>query len=836
MKKLLPFLSVLILLFPFSAYAAISAPWSATSTDKGSISPSLINGNNPFLKILSISTSTFSNGINLSNGCFAVNGVCVSGSGGSGTVTNIATTYPILGGPITTTGTLSLAFGTTTANSWSALQQFNGGLTTAGTVTLGTLTGVLHAASGVVSAAAVDLTSEVTGILPVANGGTGAASFTAGNRLVVSHGTSAFTDIALPLTVSNGGTGATSITGLVKGNGTGIMTAASNGTDYTLLTANTCSAGNHVSAITAAGVITCSPDTGSGGTGLATTTPIADGNLLVYSASGAGFAYGVATSTLTASSPLTGSFTQIGSGGSLGCQTASGSQAGCLTATDWTTFNNKQSALTFSTGLNNTGGTVTNTGVLSTSNSDGTLTISPTTGSVVASIALAHANTWTGLQQFNANASTTQLTSTGSDYLATASGGVNIGTTSNFGKALFVEGATSGGVAVLQRDFTSAPTNSLIGTYDVRLNEIGGLANGTGPAQTFGVEANGGAENIQADIASYRDGADTNGGLTFRTYLGGTPNQLITLTSAGSTIVGTGTTGAALDVTGTTTTSAANALDVMNSGFGVLLRVRNDGNVGIGTTSPYATLSVNAGTQPSSVPYFVIGSSTSEVTRIGPSTTGRPSVGIGTTSPYGQFSINPVAGETVAFVIGSSTATQFKVNTNGNLFVPNIGTLGTGDVLCRNTSTGQIGDAGGATCTISNPLAKHDIRPLTLSDLGNFMKLNPIHYELNGSNIAQYGFNALEVNKIYPDAVELATEDIQVTGVDGNPVTIKKGQPKTVDYEHLVALDTYMIQQQELSLEKLGAGVRANLTDDYQNWALGIMFLWLLVLTFRKNK
>ncbi len=38
--------------------------------------------------------------------------------------------------------------------------------------------------------------------------------------------------------------------------------------------------------------------------------------------------------------------------------------------------------------------------VSSVSNSDGTLTISPTTGAVVASLALAHANTWTGLQTF----------------------------------------------------------------------------------------------------------------------------------------------------------------------------------------------------------------------------------------------------------------------------------------------------------------------------------------------------------------------------------------------------------------------------------------------------
>lgn len=36
-------------------------------------------------------------------------------------------------------------------------------------------------------------------------------------------------------------------------------------------------------------------------------------------------------------------------------------------------------------------------------NSDGTLTISPTTGAVVASIALSHANTWSGAQSFNNN-------------------------------------------------------------------------------------------------------------------------------------------------------------------------------------------------------------------------------------------------------------------------------------------------------------------------------------------------------------------------------------------------------------------------------------------------
>ncbi|MDE2232897.1 MAG: hypothetical protein KGJ90_02080 [Patescibacteria group bacterium] len=71
------------------------------------------------------------------------------------------------------------------------------------------------------------------------------------------------------------------------------------------------------------------------GTGLATSSPVSAGNLLVYSATGAGSAFGVSTSTLTASSPLTGSFTQIGSGGSLGIQAANASQNGYLSSTDY---------------------------------------------------------------------------------------------------------------------------------------------------------------------------------------------------------------------------------------------------------------------------------------------------------------------------------------------------------------------------------------------------------------------------------------------------------------------------------------------------------------------
>lgn len=171
----------------------------------------------------------------------------------------------------------------------------------------------------------------------------------------------------------------TTVSGVLKGNGTAIS-AAANGVDYTLLTAKTCNAGDFVSAGTAAGVLTCTTPAGTTYTGtfpiavsgsvisfggLSTSSPAVVGNIPYFS--GANTFANVATSTLTPSSPLTGSFTHIGTTGSLGCQTASGSQAGCLSSADWTTFNGKGSGTVTSivagTGLS--GGTITSTGNIS---------------------------------------------------------------------------------------------------------------------------------------------------------------------------------------------------------------------------------------------------------------------------------------------------------------------------------------------------------------------------------------------------------------------------------------------------------------------------------------
>lgn len=64
----------------------------------------------------------------------------------------------------------------------------------------------------------------------------------------------------------------------------------------------------------------------------------------------------------------------------------------------------------------------TSSNVTSVSNSDGTLTISPTTGAVVASLALGHANSWTGQQTFGTSAPIFSTMTSGSVLFAGTSG------------------------------------------------------------------------------------------------------------------------------------------------------------------------------------------------------------------------------------------------------------------------------------------------------------------------------------------------------------------------------------------------------------------------------
>ncbi|OGZ46311.1 MAG: hypothetical protein A2844_02630, partial [Candidatus Ryanbacteria bacterium RIFCSPHIGHO2_01_FULL_48_80] len=117
---------------------------------------------------------------------------------------------------------------------------------------------------------------------------------------------------------------------------------------------------------------------------------------------------------------------------------------------------------TFANGINATtgcfaqNGTCLVTGVGSVSNSDGTLTISPTTGNVIASLNLGSTNTWTGGQTFNLSTSTaatstylqanyaTLSTSSIGNLLAGTLTATSTSASSSFQNLLFVQGQGTG--------------------------------------------------------------------------------------------------------------------------------------------------------------------------------------------------------------------------------------------------------------------------------------------------------------------------------------------------------------------------------------------------------
>ena len=131
-------------------------------------------------------TSIAISGSQITSGTVAIANGGTGASDAATALTNLGA-YPASNpsGFTSNVGTVTSVSGTGTVNGMT----LTGSVTTSGSLTLGgTLSGV-------------DLTSQVTGILPVANGGTGAATFTS-NNVLLGNGTSAFQVVA-PSTAGN---------------------------------------------------------------------------------------------------------------------------------------------------------------------------------------------------------------------------------------------------------------------------------------------------------------------------------------------------------------------------------------------------------------------------------------------------------------------------------------------------------------------------------------------------------------------------------------------------------------------------------------------------------
>ena len=170
----------------------------------------------------------------------------------------------------------------------------------------------------------------------------------------------------------------------------------------------------------------------------------------------------------------------VGSGAALGGSQTANTVLGALTATTASglsvpSCSGASNALTWTSGTGFGCNTISGGGAVSSvSNSDGTLTISPTTGAVVASLNLGHANTWTNNQTISA------VTVNGNVYYGPLTNGEGefAGTTSN--GALITGYGSTNDITIWNK---SAATVCSVATGTTTLNcagiQLGGTNLGT---------------------------------------------------------------------------------------------------------------------------------------------------------------------------------------------------------------------------------------------------------------------------------------------------------------------------------------------------------------------
>lgn len=533
--------------------------FTATSTTKASTFP--------YASTTAISSSNLSTGncLQASTGGLITNVAFPCGSG-AGSVTQINTTYPVTGGPITTTGTIALAFGTTTSNTWAGTQTFtnspvfstlgagtvnstSAGLlyntsTSTPTVTApitysGTLGQFISGVSGTFGC--TNASSGVTGCLTGADWTTFNAKQPAGNYITALTGdvtASGPGSAAATLATVNGNVGSFTNSSITV-NGKGLITAASSGAAPEVPLTFTYPLVRTVNTISTVLVTTTSQTWA--GTQTFTNTP----TVTAFSSAGTvnnlatGALYSTPTSTPSVTSPITYSGTL---GSLLGGVSGTFACATCVTtATASSTITGTQGQTVYMQGTNSP---------------IGTSSIFTTTAGRVGIGTLTPA-------AVNASAMLTAANTGATDIVASTTDNTTLST------------------AILE---SYAPGSRVF---------IG--AHGTNQVTTqYGITVGGWGE-----LGAINSSFGTSNGLLIGTRTTATPivfgtnsTERMRITDQGAVGIGTLTPAAKLDVQGTTTDATGQIADFWKSDGTTAVRIRNDGNVGIGTTSPWRTLSV----------------------------------------------------------------------------------------------------------------------------------------------------------------------------------------------------------------------------------------------------
>lgn len=526
--------------------------------------------------------------------------------------------------------------------------------------------------------------------------------------------------IGTPIQIFGGGTGSTTapVSQLLYGGATAYQSVA---TTTVICTGNTT-----CTAFTVIGSVPITISSTGGGTGLSTSSPISAGNVLVYSATGAGYAYGIATSSATINNGLTGLLTTLGSGQTIGLATINAGVLGAVinglvptsqaTSTLYGTgvggqvlgWNNTTGGIAWvatstSGGSGTPGGTTSQVqyngsgsvfaGVSTTTLSVGTgLTNSGTLGALVggsaASISFAaiNANTlWannTGASAVPTAIATSSLFAGTTGQLPYFSAGGLIGTTTlflttggvlgigtnlptgvNANAKLTVAGISSQDIIASTSDNTTL-SDAIFNAYAPGSRVFVG-AHGTNQVSSrYGITLGGWGE-----IGGFNSTLGTTNGLIIGTnpsvpLVFGTNNiERARFSGGGGLGIGMTNPGALVELQGTSTAATGATLIAWDSTSNPLLYVRNDGLVGIGTSTPGTTLS--------------IGNTGANTINISPTATS--TFGSGLNLRTGCFAIN-----SVCVGGGSGSGTVTSITLGGGLD-------GLSPITTSGTITAQIG-------------------------------------------------------------------------------------------------------------------------------------------------
>jgi hypothetical protein len=402
-------------------------PYTGTTTPAFTLGGTVMGNNQNItgLSLLSSTGGTFTNttATNATTTKFAVIGTGTSTFSGGIIATCFATTT---GGQCITGGS-SGGVSLSTTNTWTALQTFGNNISFGGASTsiASLISDQFLKYNGTNWINAAIATSDVSGLgslatlstvnnanwsgtpLAVGNGGTGLTSASTSSFFLTNASGNPYTGTTTP---------AFTLGGTVMGNNqniTGLSLLSSTGGTFTNATATNIVATNAstTNATTTNLAVTGTGTTTFGGGIIATCFATTTGGKCITSSSGTSGGNGTVTSVgITVPTGLSVSGVPITTAGTATITLAGGYVIPLIASTtQWASAYASTSALNAtgpitynkSTGTIACASCITSNLISSVSNSDGTLTVSPTTGAVVASLNLGNANTWTGTQQFN---------------------------------------------------------------------------------------------------------------------------------------------------------------------------------------------------------------------------------------------------------------------------------------------------------------------------------------------------------------------------------------------------------------------------------------------------